>query len=69
MAFDTDEATDPVGLDLRVSWGDRQKPVTCSADLSRFSISKLLVREDCLERSMLCGSSPDGAGELSTSGE
>lgn len=68
MAFDTDEATEPVGLDLRVSCGDRQKPVTCSADLSRFSISKLFVREDCFERSM-CGSRADGAGELSISGE
>lgn len=28
IAFDTDEATDPVGLDFRVSCGERQKPVT-----------------------------------------
>lgn len=35
----------PVGLDLRVSTGDRQKPVTCSAVLSKFSISKEFVRE------------------------
>lgn len=38
-------ATDPVGLDLRVSPGDLQNPVTCSADLSKFSISKEFVRD------------------------
>lgn len=35
----------PVGLDFRVSIGDRQNPVTCSAVFKRFSISKELVRE------------------------
>lgn len=35
----------PVGLDFRVSCGDRQNPVTCSALFSRFSISKELVLE------------------------
>lgn len=28
IAFDIDDATDPVGLDFLVSCGDRQKPVT-----------------------------------------
>lgn len=44
---------------------------TSPAVLSRFSISKLLPREDCLERdSPPCpGSAEDGAGELSISGE
>lgn len=99
IVFETEDATDPVGLDLRVSWGDRQKPVTYKeivsklvgaskrlkspvkewfkmkltspAVLSKFSISKLLPREDCLERDSTpcCGSFDDGAGELSTSGE
>lgn len=35
----------PVGLDFRVSIGDRQNPVTCSAVFRRFSISKELVLE------------------------
>lgn len=35
----------PVGLDFLVSTGDLQKPVTCSAVLSRFSISKEFVLE------------------------
>lgn len=30
---DTDEVTEPVGLDFRVSWGERQNPVT----LTRFT--------------------------------
>lgn len=28
MVLQTDDAADPVGLDFRVSCGDRQKPVT-----------------------------------------
>lgn len=28
IAFETDDATEPVGLDFLVSCGDRQKPVT-----------------------------------------
>lgn len=72
IAFDTDEATEPVGLDFLVSCGERQNPVTCSADFNKFSISKLFVRDDCLLRSLhdsKFGSTEDGAGELSTSGE
>lgn len=43
---------------------------TCSAVLSKFSISKLLVRDVCLAPwGIICGSVDDGAGELSTSGE
>lgn len=45
-----DDVTEPVGLDLRVSCGERQYVVTCSAVFSRFSISKLLVRDDCFGR-------------------
>lgn len=46
---------------------------TCSAVLSRFSISKLLVREvGLVATATICagvGSTDDGAGELSASGE
>lgn len=38
----------PVGLDLRVSLGERQIPVTCSAVFSKFSISNEFVRDVCL---------------------
>lgn len=48
----------PVGLDFLVSTGDLQNPVTCSAVLSKFSISNEFV----LDVNLIPGSVDDVVG-------